>query len=148
MANGINVTRLKREIKREEEIVTSQDVLDAWEARDITGLQLWILDDLYSVVHWDIWTKILQHCGLSKLAYERERFDCDDFAFALRGKVAEQFRINSIKTALDWSGRHAYNCVFHLKKDGKLGVAFLEPQTSRKVVTGRGQYLATRGVIV
>ena len=149
MANGVNLGKLRREVKREEEVIPSQDLIDAWcKSTNGGSLQLCLLDDFYYAPPWKTWEKIYQHSGLKKRAYKAEKFDCDKFAYVLSAKAFDDLEVNICRPVIDASGGHAYNCVFYLKSDGKIGLHFFEPQNGRKIRTGHGQYLAKEGIVI
>ncbi len=94
--------------------------------------------------------------------YTEELYDCDDFAFTLKAKLARQ-GITAVGVVLDFSGEHAYNVAATLNpkrdKNGRLTTTcvyrhfdpvLIEPQ-GNKIITkgiGEGQYKADMGLVI
>jgi len=89
----------------------------------------------------DAW-RIIEWSQVNSIPWQRELYDCDDHAEALR----HDFRsagINSCAVVVDWSGGHAYNMLFFA--DGQYW--FLEPQEDKIVSIGSGIYKLTSGEV-
>lgn len=144
MANGIRKSTVKRLIRRSQRDLTGQEVGQLWHSDPKRrALSLRLLDSKqYRAVDEAAWRAILQHNGISKFTYVSELADCDDFAFALRGMVPLEFRVNGIGLVRDWSGGHAYNCILVVQGD-EVVVRFIEPQSDRFISAGSGMYKLT-----
>ena len=127
MANGIRLKKLRRSVEKSQKQCDGQTVLDAWYGSEAKLLEPWRLDTTYIALPKDVWDDVLQHLGIGDYTYESERRDCDDFAFAMRGRIPLELRVNGVATVLDWSGRHAYNALLYT--DGPdFRIGFIEPQ--------------------
>ena len=92
------------------------------------------LDDLKRILEWD-WT--------DQRKWASDRFDCDDFAFMFRARMAWFFGINAIAFVDDYSAAHAYNIM--VMPDGTL--RGIEPQNDLRGIIGKGSYTLQRGRI-
>lgn len=127
MANGIRLSRLRRQIKSLHQEAPGSVIASAWNETPGRGLSPWLLDTTYRALPKPLWDSVLQHMGISEFDYKSQRSDCDDFAFAMRGRVPLELRVNGIAAVLDWSGKHAYNALVYTEGGG-FHVAFIEPQ--------------------
>ena len=88
---------------------------------------------------WETWELILKYSNVDAGKYKAERYDCDDFAVALRAAVSRKLGLNSVGLVFDISGKHAY--VALLVADpagGPVFIVFLEPQSDKVVVREAG----------
>jgi len=86
--------------------------------------------------------RIVEHSIVNTFPYVKDKFDCDDFAEALR----QDFRsmgINSCAYVIDDSAGHAYNAIILPE-----GFWFLEPQHDKIVNIGAGIYKLMAGEIL
>ena len=146
MANGISLSKLRRDIKRTEKKFTPQEVGQAIQQSGIIsgGVQLW--DSVYWAVPDSVWLDIIQHSGVDKRKYVAERFDCDDFAFAFKGMVSEQLQVNGCGIVADAGSQHAY-IVILVKTNSGVQAKFLEPQNDRLVPVGTRSH-SGRGMFI
>lgn len=85
------------------------------------------LDNTYYCVSLEDWNPIFFKAIVGMPKYLAERFDCDDFAFAVAYRITEQTGLNGCRVALGNThlGYHAYN--LFITGSGEL--FYLEPQT-------------------
>lgn len=96
------------------------------------------LDNTYWSTDKEHWKEILDIDWLKTIEYIKERFDCDDFAEALRTHVKEIYGLNCIALVqgktfdLDMkeTGDHRFNIIF----DQDLEVYIVEPQSGQMVL--------------
>ena len=86
-------------------------------------------------ITWD-WT--------NKKKYISEQYDCDNFAFNFKARVARKFGVNSVGLVIDYSGGHAYNLIVF--SDGTWKI--FEPQNDRWPTIRTGQYKFEDGFIL
>ena len=112
MAHGIRLSALRREIARTRVEYPREKLVRVWQSSPARRMQIETLDrDTYVAVPRQIWDRVFQHLGIHKFSYESDIADCDDFAFAARGRAPLELRVNGIAAVLDWSGAHAYCAV-------------------------------------
>lgn len=87
--------------------------------------------------------RVIAHSIVNTFPYLKNKFDCDDFAEALRNDF-RMAGINCCAYIVDRSGGHAYNML--LFADGQYW--FVEPQTDGIMSIGKGIYKLERGEIV
>ena len=146
MANGIRKSALVRRIAKVERAFSPADVSAAWAASPASRLQLVCLDgQRYYGLPLDTWRLVIQYTGVESGRYRPERYDCDDFACALKAAVGRKLAVNGVGLVVDSSGQHAYNALLVVEEDGAAGIAFLEPQNDRLVASHTGQYAARQG---
>ena len=92
-------------------------------------------DDFAKIIGWD-W--------LDSKPWIAEKFDCDEFAFAFKGRLGDLWMVNSVGLIIDWSSTHAYNVV--VLADGK-ALAY-EPQDDTIPKIGEGIHRLEAGVIL
>ena len=87
--------------------------------------------------------------------YVPERYDCDDFATAFKGRLSE-LGVTAVGFVLDYSSSHAYNAVVLVDAEQHesgvdmedcLDVVAVEPQKGEIVQTGGGSFKALQGRI-
>lgn len=116
MANGINLTRLRAEIRRHVKIYSQSDVIREYGDHPAHGSAgaygLWLdvsVDREYAAVPLDTWRKLLQHYSIWRRPYITDSRDCDEYAKALFGLPGWQHEINGVAYIRDNSSLHAYN---------------------------------------
>ena len=138
MANGIRLGRLRKQILRERVDVYNGNIVEALKEACPKGTyHTEFVDRKYTAVSESCWKDILQHTSINKRKYQSEVSDCDDFAYALRGIVPLQLKVNGIGLVLDSGRRHAYNVILIARRrlDGShhITAQFVEPQTDQFV---------------
>lgn len=123
MANGIKLSKLRKDIQKYKRELNHQELFDLWRETPAINLGLTFYDRKYISLPKEVWNDILQHIGIGEFNYKSEISDCDDFAFALRGRIPLELKVNGIGVVLDHSGGHAYNAILHHE-----GIEFIEPQ--------------------
>ena len=147
MANGINLSALRRAVAREGQWRKWRDI-----GRDIrhrypaSRLQLRILDHCYWCVPRGAALDIVQHIGAHKSRYLGDRRDCDDFAGFLKYGASHGLGVSSIAFVNDESAAHAYNLIIALDKK-EVDIFAVEPQTGRIILTGTDTHPLARAVI-
>lgn len=89
----------------------------------------------------DAW-RIIEWSQVNTIPWQREQYDCDDHAEALRHDF-RSFGVNSCGVVVDYSGGHAYDVLIFA--DGQYW--FLEPQQDKIVAIGAGIYKLANGYI-
>lgn len=128
-------------------LVSTSEILQAFEDAKITTRFIYIPDEEYYLVTED-WVKqmyeeFVKDAFYSKtLLYRAGGNDCDDFADYCRVFAKRYFNLNSkVKLAITF-GEFAYRPsfgdghvinVFLIKKDNKIQIKFLEPQSGNKI---------------
>ena len=135
MPNGIPKRKVAKLIADTESVVSAQELIHAWETSDGSSLTPTVIDSKFYAVPWMTWKLILQYSNVDAGTYKRERYDCDDFAVALRAAVSRKLGLNSVGLVFDISGRHAYSA---LLVTDPTRIVFLEPQNDRVVVKQHG----------
>lgn len=102
------------------------------------------LDRVYWTVTRKEFEAILAADWTDRKRYEKERYDCDNFAFAVKSEIAQAHGINSIGIVIDDSAQHAYNIVVF--SDGE--VVLFEPQTDKVVAPGSRNHDFKLGLIL
>jgi len=90
------------------------------------------------------WKKIIAYDWTDEKKYVTEQYDCDNFAFNFKARVARKFGVNSVGLVIDYSGGHAYNLIVF--SDGTWKI--FEPQSDRWPTLGTGQYKFEDGFIL
>lgn len=153
-----NPRRIKRyqlleKIETTEVKVTSTDVQKAWKESSGRKMDCMCLDRFFYAQTPEVWDHVLQYSSVNNKKYVSDRFDCDDFAFALKGTMGQKLSIgSSIGVIVDYSGKHAYNALL-VTDDNKLSIQFLEPQQDTFVTRGSRMsstemYKMTRGYVI
>ena len=102
------------------------------------------IDSKFWTCNEDDWKKIIDYDWTDEKKYVSEQYDCDNFAFNFKARVARKFGINSVGLVVDYSGGHAYNVIVFSDGTWKL----FEPQTDRFPRLGTGQYKFENGFIL
>ena len=117
----------------------NQKIMSAEMERKHLDAKYWVCSrvDFEAIIRWD-WT--------DKKKYVAEKYDCDNFAFSFKARMDRKFHLNNVGLVIDYSGKHAYNCVIFSDGTAEL----FEPQSDRFVTNkkGTGQYTCTRGLII
>ena len=97
-----------------------------------------------------MWELIIGRNRVDSRQYKAEFFDCDDFAAILYARTRELYEVNGCGLVIDASGRHAYNVLLVVDSAGRLGRAWLEPQSDliMTVSPRAGVYKLEEGVII
>jgi len=102
-------------------ILTKEQVSKA-----IKGLVFKVLTDNY---YWTVdifeWRKIAVNFLKTAKSYQKDKYDCDDFATNFKCFCVSNYGLNAIGIVIDWISRHAYNCIVDSTREFYL----LEPQT-------------------
>lgn len=158
-ANMAPPAELVQRIRDARVTVTGQAVVDALRNSPLSRLSLSFLDRTYTALPMEAWCEILEWSDVDRVGYVSERRDCDNFAVALAGQVGLRFGVNGCGIVVDYSGRHAYNCLLVSTPDADgdgtpdLAIAIVEPQTDRMPQVGdrlgrHEAYRAERGWIL
>lgn len=148
MPNGIRKSRVVRLVRRTEIRVEADDLMRAWGRSRGRALDLVPLDRAYFAVPWETWNLILAYTAVDAGEYQTDRYDCDDFAVALKAAVSRKLALNGVGLVIDWSGRHAYAALIVADSDGAVRIVFAEPQTDRVVYRSEGMYAAKSGMAI
>ena len=132
MPSNLWVNNIKKDIAKTEKVHNSNDVQNAFYNSKFAHLQLILLDSKYWTVPIDTWEKMIARTKIDHKQYVAERYDCDDFAFSLKGRIGQLFSVNGCGLVVDFSGSHAYNLII----TDTLELAALEPQADRLYVGG------------
>ena len=103
-----------------------------------------VLDSRYWTVDKTTFEAMVKSGWSWRRSYLAEKFDCDDFAVAFKGRMAELFGINSVGIMIDWSSKHAYNIL--ILDDGS--VHAFEPQAGLWARLGSDNYQCKDGVLI
>jgi len=89
-------------------------------------LPVGMLDAKYYYTDRAGWAEIISDIVFNSPLFQKDKFDCDNFAFRAMSLCAERHGINACGVAIGASpfGRHAWNVIY----DGE-GFVFFEPQT-------------------
>ena len=82
-------------------------------------------NEYYYTLHED-WGRVFYNVLMGMPRYITEAYDCDDFAFSLKARVSERYKLNTVGIVIGghpW-GYHAWNCFL-----SEHGIFFIEPQT-------------------
>ena len=97
------------------------------------------LEGTQKIIAWDL---------TDEKQYIRDRFDCENFAFSVKGRVDRLFGVNHFGLVIDWSGAHGYN--IFLTPEG--AVFIYEPQNDQYWSLAdhdfKGIYALQQGVIL
>ena len=113
------------------------------------GIDLAMTDSRYYGVDEADWLDIVRKFA-PQVKYERDRFDCDDFALNFKAYCSREYRLNGVGLVWDYSAGHMYNCVLAASTvDGKSEVKFIEPQTDQFVELEEGtHYILRKGMVI
>ena len=135
MPNGVPKRKVVSLIKKTESVVPATDLITAWQNSDGRSISPTIIDANFYAVPWETWQLILEYSNVEAGTYRKDRYDCDDFAVALRAAVSRKLGLNSVGLVFDISGRHAYSA---LLVTNPTRIVFLEPQNDKVVVKQQG----------
>ncbi len=143
----------KPQVKDAISMVSYDKVVAALRQSALKNLRPQFLDRNYTALPMEKWQEILEYSDVDRVQYVSELRDCDNFAIALAGQVALRFGVNGIGIVVDFSGRHAYNCLLVSTSDGGLEIKVVEPQSDGmpKVgdrLSGHEAYKAQNGWIL
>jgi len=102
------------------------------------------LDTKFWTCNESDWKKIIDWDWTNEKKYVTEQYDCDNFAFNFKARVARKFGVNSVGLVIDYSGGHAYNLIVF--SDGTWKI--FEPQSDRWPELGTGLYKFEEGFIL
>ena len=107
-------------------------------------MEILALDSKFWTCNEADWKKIIDYDWTDEKKYVTEQYDCDNFAFNFKARVARKFGVNSVGLVVDYSGKHAYNLIVF--SDGTWKI--FEPQSDRWPTLGIGQYKFEDGYIL
>ena len=87
---------------------------------DLSGI--WILDEKYYYPSLADWKRIISDVIVGLPPPNQDRFDCEDYALLVCGRVIEGYQLNAIGIGL--STTHAFNLIY-----SEAGLQILEPQS-------------------
>lgn len=148
MPNGVPKRKVTRLIEKTEVQIDGDALRRAWQNSPGRDLQLIPVDRVYWGVPWKTWELILRYTAVDAGQYRSDRYDCDDFAFALRAAVSRKLALNSVGLVIDYSGRHAYSALLVTNPGEEPKVVFLEPQNDRLIIKYEGMYSADVGFAI
>ena len=122
---------------------------------EIKDVRLSPKDGKYYLIDWKTMEKIIKTDWVDEQKYIKEKFDCDDFAYAFFSHISEIFKINNVgivhghvynKDTGKWIGGHFWNAVL-TKENGVLKLHWYEPMKDNwtehkkgKIVMGDWEY--------
>lgn len=139
MANGIDLTLLRRPIKKSRIVCAPEDVRSEFDRHPAgpfpgkvnVGMRLSIPAGRdYHAVPLNVWRQALQHFSLWRRPYVEDERDCDDYAKALWGLVHWDLGLNAAAYVRDNDSKHAYNVLLAVD-GGKLRVHVYDPGWDR-----------------
>lgn len=138
---------LKSRITAAEKVFTKSQALAA--VRKVAPLVVPImLDNRYWTVDRPTWDAMIAAYGPDRNAYVKERYDCDDFAFAFKGGMGHQYEVNGVGIVINYAQHHAYNIVL-VNDGGNCAAEFVEPQQDQFVRTPLPTlYKLTTGLVI
>jgi len=108
-------------------------------------MEIKAIDNKYWTCSEKDWKKIIEFDWTDEKKYVTEQYDCDNFAFNFKARVARKFGLNSVGLVIDYSGGHAYNLIVF--SDGTWKI--FEPQSDNFPYTiGEGLYKFEEGFIL
>lgn len=133
MANGIRLSRLRRDIKRERVVVPYTEIADKWYSNwnPLTKMNPKFWDNEYTALPIEVWKDILQYSGIDKYRYMLNRSDCDKFAMGLKAMVALKLKVNGVLLIADYKAGHAFCGLLESKNGEWMDIPIVEPQTDR-----------------
>ena len=112
-------------------------------SRAIGAAKMTWLDNKYVAVPQKEFQKIIDWDWTDNKRYVAEEYDCDNFAFSFKARVARKFHINTVGLEIDYEGGHAYNVIVFADGTSKI----FEPQSDRWPKKGSGMYIFKPGVV-
>jgi len=108
------------------------------------GVSRLTLDGTYFCIQPDDFARVIGWDWIDQKPYIAEKFDCEDFAFAFKGRFSTIWEVNCVGMVVDWSCSHAYNVAVLATGDAIL----YEPQDDTIPVIGTGIHKLTNGIIL
>ena len=138
---------LKATIAASEKVFTKADALAA--IRKVAPLVVPILlDNRYWAVDHAAWDAMIKAYGPDRNAYVKERYDCDDFAFAFKGGMGHRYEVNGVGIVINYAQHHAYNLLL-VNDNGVCTAEFVEPQQDQFVRSPMPTlYKLTTGLVI
>lgn len=147
----------KADALKQATVFDSDAVRDAWNASELSHLQLISTNKKYRALPKKVWDALLA-LHQTVHPYEADFFDCDGFSAVFVGFTLWNFEINGVVRVFDSSAHHSYNAVL-VSDDGKsCRWERVEPQTDMfvdekppagvVVNTPKGAYTATAGFAI
>jgi len=126
--------------------IDSQIVWNELSALNITiPLGLWDAPTYYYTTLWGI-KETVKYCRKVEdfPKYQIAKFDCEDFAILLKGKMSKEFGINAFGIALGMTtmGYHAFNLA-----RAEQNWVFVEPQTGEVFEIGEKGYTCEKVIL-
>ena len=132
-----------RAIKQNTQELSHNELASLFRKSALGRLQFAALDSRYWAVDLKTWQLILAYNGTDLEPYQSERYDCDSFSVSLSGEVGKKWKLNTCGIVIDFSARHAYNCV--VTTDA--GILVVEPQ-SDQIFNQNSPYEAQSGFVM
>jgi len=107
-------------------------------------MEIKALDSKFWTCNEADWKKIIDFDWTDEKRFVADQYDCDNFAFNFKARVARKFGVNSVGLVVDYSGKHAYNLIVF--SDGTWKI--FEPQSDRWPNPGSGLYKFEEGFIL
>ena len=107
-------------------------------------MEIKALDSKFWTCNEADWKKIIDFDWTDEKRFVADQYDCDNFAFNFKARVARKFGVNSVGLVVDYSGKHAYNLIVF--SDGTWKI--FEPQSDRWPNPGSGLYKFENGFIL
>lgn len=83
------------------------------------------LDGKYYAPSRDDFHKVIRRDVTNLMAYEKAKFDCENFAMHFAGQAGMMYGVNTVGVVIDWSSAHSYNVIVYDDDSYE----FYEPQT-------------------
>ena len=146
MKKNLHLNSIRKTIRDTESILSASDLIKIVGNSPARKLQIIPLDRKYFTVDVSTWRLMLERTRVDSKTYLSERYDCDDFSIALKGRIGQLFSMNTCGFICDFSGKHAYNCI--VAADHNLYI--VEPQTDNMWLTPptSPQYKLESGFII
>lgn len=145
VANGIRLSKLRRDIKNNVKTWTWEQVYEVFKDHSVASNvrpECWDLE--YVSLPEKVWKDFLKHSNADDHRYIANQRDCDDFAKILRGDAAK-LALSGCGLVVDLISYHAYNCLLVHDEGETLGLLFIEPQNDNHVRVGQGDYKLGEG---
>ena len=123
---------------------TIVDLKNSGKMPQSSKMEIKILDSKFWACNESDWKKIIKYDWTNEKKYVTEQYDCDNFAFNFKARVARKFGVNSVGLVIDYSGGHAYNLIVF--SDGTWKI--FEPQSDGWPTLGTGMYKFEDGFIL
>lgn len=106
------------------------------------GIKTKLLDGKYWTCSQKNFHAIIDSDWLNERKYILDRFDCDDFAFQVKARLAGIFGLNNVAIVIN--DVHAFNLIFF--SDGSY--SFFEPQNDSWIIDMNGMYKLENALII